>query len=109
MGQRTLAFTKLLLREISYNSLRNHELLVVYAKQSFIQHTWGITKEKYTKHMQQSEHRFNRKVKAMRCFLSWGKLLHQVIYCSLTKSIVGGLCLSKVLKNMFNHWLSTCY
>jgi hypothetical protein len=39
MGQRTLAFTRLLLRKISYNTLENHELLVVYAKQSFIQHT----------------------------------------------------------------------
>jgi hypothetical protein len=48
----TLAFTKLLFREISCNSLGNHRLLVVYAKQSFIQHTWGITKEQYTKHMQ---------------------------------------------------------
>jgi hypothetical protein len=61
MGQRTLAFTKLLLREISCNSLGNHRLLVVYAKQSFIQHTWGITKEQYTKHMQQSEHMFNKR------------------------------------------------
>jgi hypothetical protein len=52
MGQRTLAFTRLLLRELSYNTLGNHRLLVVYANQSFIQHTWGITKEQYTKHMQ---------------------------------------------------------
>jgi hypothetical protein len=44
MGQRTLAFTRLLLREVSCNTLGNHRLLVVYAKQSFIQHTWGITK-----------------------------------------------------------------
>jgi hypothetical protein len=44
MGQRTLAFTKLLLREIPCNSLGNNGLLVVYAKQSFIQHTWGIQK-----------------------------------------------------------------
>jgi hypothetical protein len=41
----TLAFTRLLLREVSCNTLRNHRLLVIYAKQSFIQHTWGITKE----------------------------------------------------------------
>jgi hypothetical protein len=60
MGQRTLGFTRLLLREVSCNTLENHKLLVVYAKQSFIQHTWGITKEQYTKHMQQSEHRFNK-------------------------------------------------
>jgi hypothetical protein len=39
MGQRTLAFTRLLLREVSYNTLGNLRLLVVYAKQSFIQHT----------------------------------------------------------------------
>jgi hypothetical protein len=32
MGQRTLAFTRLLLREVSCNTLRNHGLLVVYAK-----------------------------------------------------------------------------
>jgi hypothetical protein len=48
MGQRTLAFTKLLLREISCNSLGNHILLVVYAKQSFVQHTWGIKKNNTT-------------------------------------------------------------
>jgi hypothetical protein len=45
MGQRTLAFTRLLLREVSSNTLRNLGLLVVYAKQSFIQHTWEIIKE----------------------------------------------------------------
>jgi hypothetical protein len=44
MGQRTLVFTRLLLREVSCNTLGNHGLLVVYAKYSFIQHTWGITK-----------------------------------------------------------------
>jgi hypothetical protein len=54
MGQRTLAFTRLLLREVSCNTLGNHELLIVYAKQPFIQHTCRITKEQYTKHMQQS-------------------------------------------------------
>jgi hypothetical protein len=43
MGQRTLAFTRLLLREVSCNTLGIHGLLVVYAKQSFIRHTWGIT------------------------------------------------------------------
>jgi hypothetical protein len=32
MGQRTLAFTRLLLREVFGNTLRNHGLLVVYAK-----------------------------------------------------------------------------
>jgi hypothetical protein len=35
MGQMTLAFTRLLLREVSDNTLKNHRLLVVYAKQSF--------------------------------------------------------------------------
>jgi hypothetical protein len=34
----------LLLREVSCNTLRNHELLVVYTKQSLIQYTWGIAK-----------------------------------------------------------------
>jgi hypothetical protein len=62
MGQTTLAFTRLLLREVSGNTLRNHELLVVYAKQSFIQHIWKMTKKKYTKHIQSSEHKFKRKV-----------------------------------------------
>jgi hypothetical protein len=62
MGQRTLAFTRLLLREVSCNTLENLGLLVVYVKQSFIQHIWGMTKEQYTKHMQQSGHKFNIKV-----------------------------------------------
>ena len=62
MGKMTLAFTTLLLREVSGNTLRNHGLLVVYAKQSCIQHIWEIIKEQYTKHMQPSEHKFNRKV-----------------------------------------------
>jgi hypothetical protein len=66
VGQRTLSFTSLLLKEVSCNTLENHGLLVVYAKQLFIQHTWGITEEQYTKHMQQSEHKFNRKVHANR-------------------------------------------
>jgi hypothetical protein len=44
MGQRTLVFTTLLLGEVSCNPLENLRLLVVYAKQAFIQHTWGITK-----------------------------------------------------------------
>jgi hypothetical protein len=45
MGQKTLAFTKLLLRDFFCNSLEKHILIVFYAKQSSIQHTWGITKE----------------------------------------------------------------
>jgi hypothetical protein len=44
MGQRTLFFTRLMLWKVSGNTLGNHRLLVVYTKQSFIQHTWGITK-----------------------------------------------------------------
>ena len=62
MGQRTLTFTTLLLREVSCNTLGNLELLFVYAKQSFIQHTWGMTKEQYNKHMHHNEHKFNKKV-----------------------------------------------
>jgi hypothetical protein len=62
MGKRTLAFTRLLLREVSCNTLRNHGLLFVYAKQSCIQHIWEMIKERYTKHMQSSEHKFNRNV-----------------------------------------------
>jgi hypothetical protein len=62
MGHRTLAFTRLLLKEVSGNTLKNYRLLVVYAKQSCIQHIWEIIKEQYTKHMQSSEHKFNRKV-----------------------------------------------
>jgi hypothetical protein len=65
MGQWTLAFTRLLLREVSGNTLRNHRLLVVYAKQSYIQHNWEMIKEQYTKHMQSSEHKFNRKVQTL--------------------------------------------
>jgi hypothetical protein len=38
MGQWKLAFTRLMLKEVSSNTLRNHGLLVVYAKQSCIQH-----------------------------------------------------------------------
>jgi hypothetical protein len=72
MGQRTLAFTRLLLREVSCNTLGNHGLPVVYAKQLSIQRTWGITKEQYTKHMQQSKHRFNRKLKTHKCILGLG-------------------------------------
>jgi hypothetical protein len=72
MGQWTLAFTRLLLREVSCNKLKNHGLLVVYTKKSFIQHTWEITKEQYTKHMQQSEHRFSKRVKTHMWILSFG-------------------------------------
>jgi hypothetical protein len=61
MGPRTLAFTRKLLREVYCNTLGNLGLLVVYAKQSFIQHTWEMTKEQYTNHMQQSKHRFSGK------------------------------------------------
>jgi hypothetical protein len=61
MGQRTLAFTRLLLREVSCNIVGNLGLFVVYANQSYIQHTWRMAKEQYTKHMQPSEHEFNKK------------------------------------------------
>jgi len=54
MGQRTLAFTKLLLRDFLCNCLGKHRLLVVYVKQSFTLCTWENNKQKqYTKHMQQ--------------------------------------------------------
>jgi hypothetical protein len=65
MGQRTLAFTRLLIREVSDNTLKNHGLLVVYAKQSFIQHIWEMIKEQYTKDVQSSEHKFNRKIQTL--------------------------------------------
>jgi hypothetical protein len=45
MGQRTLAFTRLLLRDVSCNTLGSLELLVVYAKQPFIKHIWEMTRE----------------------------------------------------------------
>jgi hypothetical protein len=61
MGQRTLAFTRLLLRKVSYNTLGNLGLLVVYAKQSFIQHIWEMIKKYYTTHVQPGEDKFNRK------------------------------------------------
>jgi hypothetical protein len=60
MDQRTLAFTRLLLREVFDNTLRNHRLLVVYAKWSCIQHIWIMTKKQYTKHVQSSEHMLKR-------------------------------------------------
>jgi hypothetical protein len=89
MGQRTLAFTKLLVREVSCDTLGNNGLLVVYAKQSFIQHTWRMTKEQYTKHMQQSEHKFNKRGKDTHVpSRFWGRSLCLVVYCSLTKSIL---------------------
>jgi hypothetical protein len=62
MGQRTLAFTRLLLRKVFSNTLRNHGLLVVYAKRSCIQHIWIMKKIQYTKHVQSSEQKFKRKV-----------------------------------------------
>jgi hypothetical protein len=38
-------------------------------------------------------------------------IVNNITYISNLKILggVGGLRLSKVLKNMFNHWLSTCY
>jgi hypothetical protein len=44
MGERTLAFTRLLLRKVFGNTLRNHGMLVVYAKRSCIQHIWIMKK-----------------------------------------------------------------
>jgi hypothetical protein len=41
----------------------NELLLVVYVKQSFIQHIWKMTKKQYTKHVQSSEHKLKRTVK----------------------------------------------
>ena len=46
MGQRTLAFTKLLIRDFLCNCLGKHRLLVVYAKQSFTLCTWENNKQK---------------------------------------------------------------
>jgi hypothetical protein len=72
MGQSTLAFTMLLFRDVSCNTLGNLGLLVVYAKQSFIQRAWRMTREQYTKHMQQCEHMFNKRGKTHRCNLGFG-------------------------------------
>jgi hypothetical protein len=66
MGQRTLAFTRLLLREVSCNKLRNLGLLVVYAKKSFIQHIWEMIKEQYTNHIQHSKHMFSKRYRHTR-------------------------------------------
>jgi hypothetical protein len=61
MGKRTLAFTRLLLRKIFGKTLRNHGLLIVYAKRSCIQNIWIMTNKQYTKHVQSSEHESKRK------------------------------------------------
>ena len=59
MGQRTLAFTKLLIRDFLRNCLGKHRLLVVYAKQSFTLCTWEKSnKKQHAKHMQQRDHKF---------------------------------------------------
>jgi hypothetical protein len=63
MGHMTLAFTRLLLRKVFSNTLRNHGLLIVYAKRSCIQHIWIMTKKQYTKHVQSSEYKLDRTVK----------------------------------------------
>jgi hypothetical protein len=60
----TLAFTRLLLRKVFGNTLRNHGLLVVYAKRSCIQHIWIMTKKQYTKYVQSSEHNLDITVRA---------------------------------------------
>jgi hypothetical protein len=56
MGQRTLAFTRLLLRKIFGNTLRNHGLLVVLIKRPYIQYIWKIANEYHTNHVQTMEH-----------------------------------------------------
>jgi hypothetical protein len=50
------SFTKLLLRDFFWNCLGKHRQLVVYAKQSFIQYTWGIANEQYTKQYRSSKY-----------------------------------------------------
>jgi hypothetical protein len=66
MGQRTLAFTRLLLREVSCNTLGNLGLLLSTQSNHSFNTLGEMTKEQYTKRMQQSEHKFNKKVKAHR-------------------------------------------
>jgi hypothetical protein len=60
MGQKTLAFSKLLLREVSCNTTGNLRLLVIYAKQSFIQHNWGNDKRTVHQTYATEEHKFNK-------------------------------------------------
>jgi hypothetical protein len=62
MGQRTLAFTRLLFRKIFGNTLRNHGLLVVYVKRLCIQYIWIKATKQYTKHVQSSEHKLGRTI-----------------------------------------------
>jgi hypothetical protein len=52
-----------MLRKIFGDTLRNHGLLIVYAKRSCIQHIWIMTKKQYTKHVQTSELKLVRIVK----------------------------------------------
>ena len=60
MGQRTLAFTKLLLRDFLCNCLGKHRLLVVYVKQSFTLCTWENNKQKatYQTYAAERDHKF---------------------------------------------------
>jgi hypothetical protein len=55
IGLRTLAFTRLLLRGIFGNTLRNHELLVVYIKRAYNQYIWKV-KMNITSHMYKHWH-----------------------------------------------------
>jgi hypothetical protein len=52
-----------MLRKIFGDTLRNHGLLIVYAKRSCIQHIWIMTKKHYAKHVQTSELKLVRIVK----------------------------------------------
>ena len=60
MGQRTLAFTKLLIRDFLCNCLGKHRLLVVYVKQSFTLCTWENNKQKtiYQTYAAERGHKF---------------------------------------------------
>jgi hypothetical protein len=60
IGLRTLAFTRLLLREVSNNTLRNLGLLVVYVKRAYIQYIWKSINEQHIKHLQSLSHNSKR-------------------------------------------------
>jgi hypothetical protein len=56
IGLRTLAFTRLLLREVSNNTLRNFGLLVVEVKRAYIQYIWRSINKQHMKHLQSLTH-----------------------------------------------------
>ena len=60
IGLSTLAFTRLLLRGIFGNTLRNLGLLVVYVKQAYIQYIWKNINEQHIKHLQSLTHNSKR-------------------------------------------------